>query len=203
MRQHCATHVFWLQNADYRFRRFSASNWPVWWRVNAFTTQPKNRRCGGYVGVVLLVGENRCRERNCTIVPSFVDTNILLYAEDRDDETKHKRSRDLLLQLWNDQSGVISIQVLQEFYVNVRKGNKRIGERQAIEIIQEYLTWTVVENTGRLLTAAIELHQRQKLSFWDAMVVQAAIDSGCTELYTEDLNHGQRFGSVVIVNPFR
>lgn len=135
-------------------------------------------------------------------MPSFVDTNILLYAEDRDDKEKHKLSRDLLRRLWTHQDGVVSVQVLQEFYVNVRKGNKRLSDKQAREVIQEYLTWTVVENTGALLTAAIALHQKHQLSFWDAMIVQAAIDSGCSKLYTEDLNHGQRFGSVAIVNPF-
>ena len=69
--------------------------------------------------------------------------------------------------------------------------------------MREYLTWTVVENTGSLLVQAAELQQRAQLSFWDAMVVQAAIQAGCDRLYSEDMNAGQRFESVVIVNPFK
>lgn len=139
-----------------------------------------------------------------TTVPSFVDTNILVYAEDRDAKAKHEIARDLVVELWGDRSGALSVQVLQEFYVNVtRKLKKPLSSAKAREIIDEYLTWTVVANTGKLLTDAIDLQQKVQLSFWDAMVVQAAIDAGCTKLYSEDMNDGQRFGSVVVVNPFK
>jgi predicted nucleic acid-binding protein len=137
-------------------------------------------------------------------VPSFVDTNILVYAEDRDAKTKHEVARDLIVQLWDDRAGVLSVQVLQEFYVTVtRKLKKPLSNPKALEVVAEYLTWNVVENTGKLLTTAIELQQKAQLSFWDAMVVQAAIDAQCDTLYSEDLNAGQRFGSLLIVNPFR
>ena len=62
--------------------------------------------------------------------------------------------------------------------------------------------WTSVDNTGRMLLDAIELQRKSRLSFWDSLVLQAAIDSGCDKLYTEDLNAGQHIGSVTIVNPF-
>jgi predicted nucleic acid-binding protein len=65
------------------------------------------------------------------------------------------------------------------------------------------MTWTVVENTKELLLRALALQAQARLSFWDAMIVQAAIDAGCDCLYSEDLNAGQRFGSVVLVNPFQ
>ena len=137
-------------------------------------------------------------------MPSFVDTNILLYAEDRDAKGKHPLARDLILQLWDDRDGVVSAQVLQEFYVNAtRKLKKPLTNPKALEIVEQYLTWTVVENTGALLTSAIRLQTKAQLSFWDAMVVQAAIETGCERLYSEDLNHGQRFGSLVILNPFK
>lgn len=137
-------------------------------------------------------------------MPSFVDTNILLYAEDRDAKGKHPLARDLILQLWDDRDGVVSVQVLQEFYVNAtRKLKKPLTNPKALEIVEQYLTWTVVENTGALLTSAIRLQTKAQLSFWDAMVVQAAIETGCERLYSEDLNHGQRFGSLVILNPFK
>ena len=137
-------------------------------------------------------------------MPSFVDTNILVYAEDRDAKAKHGIARDLVVQLWDHRTGVLSVQVLQELYVNLtRKLKKPLSNAKALEIVEEYLTWTVVENTGRLLTTAIELQQKHQLSFWDATVVQAAIESGCDKLYSEDMNAGQRFGSLVIVNPFK
>lgn len=137
-------------------------------------------------------------------MPSFVDTNILVYAEDRNTKTKHEAARDLIIELWEDREGVLSIQVLQEFYVTVtRKLKKPLSVAKAHEIVREYLTWTVIENTGRLLSAALDLHQSAQLSFWDAMVVQAAIEAGCDKLYSEDLNAGQRFGSMIVVNPFK
>jgi predicted nucleic acid-binding protein len=137
-------------------------------------------------------------------VPSFVDTNILVYAEDRDTRAKHEVARDLVVELWTQRSGVLSVQVLQELYVTLtRKLKKPLSPARASEIVDEYLTWTVVESTGRLLRSAIDLQQKAQLSFWDAMVVQAAIESGCDTLYSEDLNAGQRFGSLVVVNPFR
>lgn len=148
--------------------------------------------------------ENSPHETSYTTVPSFVDTNILVYAEDRDAKKKHEAARDLLVELWDQRVGVISVQVLQEFYVNVtRKLKKPLTSAKALEVVEEYLTWTVVENTGRLLTSAIELQQKAQLSFWDAMIVQAAIEAGCDKLYSEDMNAGQRFGSLVIVNPFK
>jgi predicted nucleic acid-binding protein len=136
-------------------------------------------------------------------VPGFVDTNVLVYAEDRDAKTKHEVARDLLVRLWDAREGVLSVQVLQEFYVSVtRKLKKPVTSAQALDIIEEYLTWTVVENTGHLLVEAIALQQRARLSFWDSLIVQAAIEAGCDRLYSEDLTAGLKFGSVVVVNPF-
>jgi predicted nucleic acid-binding protein len=137
-------------------------------------------------------------------VPSFVDTNILVYAEDQDAGRKHEVARDLILDLWNSRGGVLSVQVLQEFYVTVtRKLKKPLSAAKAAEIVEEYLTWTVVENTKPLLRAALVLQDKAQLSFWDAMVVQAALDARCDRLLTEDLNAGQRIGGLTIVNPFK
>lgn len=136
-------------------------------------------------------------------MPSFVDTNVLVYAEDRDAGRKHEMARELIVNLWNDRDGVVSVQVLQEFYVTVtRKMRRAMSPARALVIVREYLTWTVVENTGSLLLGAVELQQKAKLSFWDALVVQAASEAGCDRLYSEDLSHGQRFGSLVVTNPF-
>jgi len=136
-------------------------------------------------------------------VPSFVDTNVLVYAEDRDAGRKHEAARELVLQLWADRSGVVSVQVLQELYVTLtRKVRKTLSPAKALEIVREYLTWRVVDNTGPLLLDAIAVQQKAGLSFWDASIVQAAIAAGCGRLYSEDLNAGQRFGTLEIVNPF-
>ena len=143
-------------------------------------------------------------ERNCTIVPSFVDTNILIYAEDRDAKGKHDVARSLIMDLWGSREGVVSVQVLQEFYVNVTKKLKKpLTVAKAKGIIEEYLTWTVVDNTGRMVLDAIDLQRKAQLSFWDSLIVQAAIQAGCDRLYSEDMNAGQRFGPVTVVNPFK
>jgi predicted nucleic acid-binding protein len=137
-------------------------------------------------------------------VPSFVDTNILIYAEDRDAKVKHQVARSLIVELWDSREGVVSVQVLQEFYVNVTKKLKKpLSAAKAQEIVEEYLAWTVVDNTGRMVVDAIELQRSAQLSFWDALIVQAAIQTGCDTLYSEDMNSGQRFGSVTVVNPFK
>jgi predicted nucleic acid-binding protein len=143
-------------------------------------------------------------EKNCTTVTSFVDTNILIYAEDRDAKGKHEVARSLILDLWESREGVVSVQVLHEFYVNVTKKLKKpLSVAKAKDIIEEYLTWTVVDNTGPMLLDAINLQKKAQLSFWDSLIVQAAIQSGCDRLYSEDMNAGQRFGPVTVVNPFK
>lgn len=137
-------------------------------------------------------------------MPAFVDTNILVYAEDRDAKGKHEIARDLILSLWDDRSGVVSVQVLQELYVTLTRRLKRpMAPARASALVEEYLTWTVVENTSKLLAEAMALQQETRLSFWDALVVQAALEAGCETLWSEDLNAGQRFGALRVVNPFR
>lgn len=138
-----------------------------------------------------------------TTVPAFVDANILVYAEDRDAGSKHKVARDLVADLWRSGEGVLSIQVLQEFFVTVtRKMPHPLRPDEALAIVEQYLTWRVVENTGDLLLGGIRLASTLKVSFWDALVVQAARLERCDRLWTEDLNHGQRVGDLVILNPF-
>ncbi|HEY6478361.1 MAG TPA: PIN domain-containing protein [Polyangia bacterium] len=136
-------------------------------------------------------------------MPSFVDTNILVYAEDRDAGRKRDHARDLLVALWKDESGVVSVQVLQELYVTLtRKLRHPLSPARASEIVNEYLTWNVVDNDGDLLVAAMALQQRSSISFWDALIVEAAASAHCDRLYSEDLNPRQRFGSVEVINPF-
>jgi predicted nucleic acid-binding protein len=134
---------------------------------------------------------------------SFVDTNILVYAYDRSAGEKHDLAKRLIETLWNDNTGIISTQVLQEFYVNVRrKVQSPLSATEARKLIEDYLSWKVVVNDGAALLEAIEIEQRYQLSFWDALIVQAANTGSAEVLYSEDLNAGQRYGEVRVENPF-
>jgi predicted nucleic acid-binding protein len=133
----------------------------------------------------------------------FVDSNVLVYAHDTGAGRRHEVARDLVQRLWRERSGVISTQVLQEVYVNVRRKAKRPPSREeALELIEDYESWRVVVNTPRSVVEAIRLEERFQISFWDALIVQAAQTAGAETLYTEDLNAGQEYGSVRVVNPF-
>lgn len=132
----------------------------------------------------------------------FVDTNILMYAHDVAAGAKHDRAKALLEDLWRSRSGVISTQVLQELCVNLRrKAGRPLGMKATREIVTDYLSWDVVVNTGESVLEALEIESRYGVSFWDALVIQAAESSGAAVLYSEDLSDGQTYGSVRIVNP--
>jgi predicted nucleic acid-binding protein len=134
----------------------------------------------------------------------FVDTNVLVYAHDRAAGRKNEIARDLVKRLWLDRSGVLSTQVLQEFYVNVRrKAEKPVSAAEARRLIEDYLCWHVIEDDGPALLKAIEFEGHYRITFWDALIVQAANASGASHLYSEDLNHGQIYGAVTVENPFR
>lgn len=132
----------------------------------------------------------------------FLDSNLLVYAHDRGSGGKHERAKALVERLWLDGTGVLSTQVLQEFYVNVRRKAKRpLPEGEAARIVEDYLSWEVVVNTGRSILQAFHLEDRFQISFWDALIVQAANSAGVRTFYTEDLNHEQVYGLVRVVNP--
>jgi len=132
----------------------------------------------------------------------FVDTNILMYAHDTAAGVKHERAKALVEDLWHTRSGVVSTQVLQELCVNLRRRAARPLDMKATrELITDYLSWQVVVNGGESILAALELEERYRISFWDALVLQAAQASGADVLYSEDLSDGQLYGSVRVVNP--
>lgn len=134
----------------------------------------------------------------------FVDTNILLYARDRFAGPKYERAHALLERLWTDRSGILSTQVLQEFCVNVRRKSERpLSIEETRAIVADYSRWTVVVNTAASVLEALDLEKRYKVSFWDALIIQAAQAAGATILYSEDLSDGQTYGSVRVVNPLR
>lgn len=134
----------------------------------------------------------------------FVDTNILMYAHDVAAGAKHERAKALIEELWRHRSGVVSTQVLQELCVNLRrKAAKPLSLKITREILTDYLAWDVVTNTGESVLDALELEERYGISFWDALVVQAAEASGAEVLYSEDLSDGQSYRGVRVVNPFK
>lgn len=133
----------------------------------------------------------------------FVDTNILVYAHDRGAGPKHDRAKEVVSHLWEERSGLLSTQVLQEFYINLRRKAKNpVSLEEAKRLLQDYLRWEVVINDGESILVAVDFERRFGLSFWDALVVQAANSAGAETLYSEDFNHGQTYGRVKVVNPF-
>jgi predicted nucleic acid-binding protein len=133
----------------------------------------------------------------------FVDTNILMYAHDTAAGEKHARAKALVEDLWQNRSGVVSTQVLQELAVNLcRKAKKPLDAKATREVVSDYLAWQVVVNGGDSILEALELEARYQISFWDALVIHAAQAAGTDVLYSEDLSDGQPYGSVKIRNPF-
>ena len=132
----------------------------------------------------------------------FVDTNILVYAHDAAAGEKHSRAKALVSQIWNDRCGVLSTQVLQEFYVNIRKkAAAPVGTAEAKQWLTDYLSWEIVTNDGNAVIEAIDLEERYQVSFWDALILHAAHSAGASVIYSEDLNHGQQYADLVVQNP--
>jgi predicted nucleic acid-binding protein len=132
----------------------------------------------------------------------FVDTNILMYAHDTAAGEKHLRAKALVEKLWEARSGVVSTQILQELVVNLRKKAKKpLGSKAARDLVSDYLAWHVVVNGGDSILEALDLEARYQVSFWDALVIQAAQAAGAEILYSEDLSDGQRYGTVRVMNP--
>ncbi len=133
----------------------------------------------------------------------FVDTNILVYAEQPDAGRKHALACELLRDIWRKRDGAISAQVLQELYVTAtRKVPRPYAPDVAHRLISNYLAWRVVPIDGPLVLEAIRIQQENQLSYWDAAILAAAVAAGATELLTEDMNDGQRIRGVTIRNPF-
>jgi predicted nucleic acid-binding protein len=135
---------------------------------------------------------------------TFIDTNIIIYAYDVTAGKKHEAAGNILAELWNSGLGVISTQVLQEFFVNVvQKIPKPMDKQQAKKIVRDLLKWHVVVNTGDSIVEAIDISSKSGYSFWDSMIIQAAITGGAAVLMSEDFQDGQRINGVTIRNPFK
>jgi predicted nucleic acid-binding protein len=134
----------------------------------------------------------------------FVDTNILLYAHDSSGGVKRDRARQVIERLWSTGEGVLSTQVLQELCVNLRRKVARpLPVDEVRSLIQDYLSWEIVVNTPQSVIQALEIAVRYKISYWDALVLQAAESCGAAILYSEDFSTGQNYGAVQVINPLR
>lgn len=133
----------------------------------------------------------------------FVDTNVLVCAHDRTAGVKYKQARNLLLDLWKSGRGCLSIQVFQEFYVALtRKVANPLGSQDVAQIINNLSAWQIHSPTVDDIQEAIVVQTTYNISFRDAMIVRSAVQLGCRTLWSEDLNAGQKYRTMVVANPF-
>lgn len=134
----------------------------------------------------------------------FVDSNVLLYAHDVDAGERHAIASQVITRLWNERLGLLSTQVLQEFYVNVtRKIPSPLPRATARTIVSTYGTWPTVVVAREDILLASEIEEQNRLSFWDALIIAAALKGHATKVVSEDFNPGQTIAGVLIENPFQ
>ena len=134
--------------------------------------------------------------------PWFVDTNVLVYLFDSDSPAKKATARQLLND--NAENIILSTQVLGEFYVTVtRKLGKPLSADLAMEALEELRTFRIRSIHTELTLSAVRRSVSSRLSYWDALIVESALEAGANVLLTEDLQHGQTFADLRVVNPFK
>jgi predicted nucleic acid-binding protein len=133
---------------------------------------------------------------------TFVDSNVLIYAHDVDAKAKHDAAKSALRELWSERAGVLSPQVLQEFYVNVtRKIAIPLPKEAARMVVNTYSIWCT-ETTSAEIAAAFRIEDESKIGFWDALIVASAVKSGAERILSEDLNAQQMIAGVFVENLF-
>lgn len=134
----------------------------------------------------------------------FIDTNIFIYAHDESDIRKSHKARTLLLELTSTRKGCISTQVIQEFCnVALRKAVSPLKTKDVSVILRELMSPLLAHYPDEAFyTRALKTYERYSLSFYDSLIVQAAIDLNCSILYSEDLQNDAQYGEVKVVNPF-
>jgi predicted nucleic acid-binding protein len=135
---------------------------------------------------------------------TFIDTNILVHGHGVDDaDPRAATARTELARLWRSGHGVLSTQVLQEFYaVATRKLKPPLPKAQARGIVALYADWCTVATDPTLIVSASRLEETDSLQFWDALIIEAALRAGAKRLLSEDLQHGRTFGTLTVANPF-
>ncbi|HET8985668.1 MAG TPA: PIN domain-containing protein [Trueperaceae bacterium] len=133
----------------------------------------------------------------------FLDANVLLYSISTDPAEARKKT--IAIEILAAADNVLSVQVLQEFYVQATRASRRnaLSHAVAAGLMEAWSRFPVIETTALLVRAALDLRERRGWSYWDATIVAAALEGGCTELLSEDLNDGQVEGPLTIVSPFR
>jgi len=134
-------------------------------------------------------------------IKAFVDTNIFLYAHSDLDIRKQKRAQELIDELSAEDRLLLSTQVVQEFY-SIGSRKLKLPRPLLLESVVELLKLPLVVNGAEEIKSTLEKETRYQISFWDALILAAAESGGAGVVYTEDLNHGQKFGGVVVRNPF-
>ncbi len=134
-------------------------------------------------------------------MPVFFDTNVLVYCVDPRDPAKQARARELVASSSAASGGAVSTQVLLELF-NVLTRKQKVPGPIARAVVQAYTAWPVIDSDLKLVNAAMETAMQHALSIFDAMIVEAALRSGATILYSEDMQHGRRFGPLALVDPF-
>jgi len=134
---------------------------------------------------------------------AFFDTNVLLYLFDLRNEAKRAAAQEIFKHYFSDMRGVMSTQVLQEFYVNVTRKEIGLHPVQARQILTKYLGLRVITVQPAHILNAIEIQLRLGTSFWDALIVAAAKEAGAAILLSEDFVHGRLYDGIRVVNPFR
>lgn len=133
----------------------------------------------------------------------FVDSNVFVYRLDTSEPTKRPVADRWVKEIWRRRTGRLSTQVLNELYVSVTaKLSPGLGHASARRQVESLLAWRPVPVDARLLRAGFVIRERHQLSWWDSLIVAAAQRAGCRYLLSEDLQAGQHFGKVEVVNPF-
>jgi predicted nucleic acid-binding protein len=133
---------------------------------------------------------------------AFIDTNVLIYAHNIDAAAKNEAAKQVLREHWRERTGVLSMQVLQEFYVNVtRKIAVPLPKDAARSVVNTYSSWCM-ETTPAEISAAFQIEDESGIGFWDALIVSSAVKSGAERILSEDLNAGQRIAGILVENPF-
>jgi predicted nucleic acid-binding protein len=133
---------------------------------------------------------------------TFVDTNVLVYAHDNREEYKQAAAKRILHELAQQKTGVLSMQVLQEFYNTVtRKIAIPLPKDEARGVVEDFAYWCVA-TTPEDIKRAFQIEDEARVSFWDALIVAAAVRSGATRILSEDLNDGQVIAGISVMNPF-
>ena len=136
-------------------------------------------------------------------MPLFVDTNVLVYARDASEGGKHERALEWIRHLWNDRSGRVSVQVLEEYFVTVtRKLSPGMPVADARADVRNLFAWRPLPLGPEILENAWEVETRFKLPFWDALVVAAAKAADCDRLLSDGFKDGRDFDGVAVLNPF-